>query len=235
MKAYRGTALQFFTGLMLLCSGAAWADKVQPIRLVTLVSPDLPSYRQFSELVDIAFKKLKTPYTLTYNPAERAATSFKSGRFDGDVARAASFNKTYPEAIRVDPPLITADYIAVSKSDAIAPGSWDELAKYRIAYRRGFKSIETYTANVPQRVLTDSNESCVRMVKEDVVDVCVGVAAGFKNIIPLDKQFKVTHVGQSNVYIWLGPQHKELAEKLAGVLADMQKRGDLERIFRDFN
>jgi hypothetical protein len=73
------------------------------------------------------------------------------------------------------------------------------------------------------------------MGKEDVVAVCVGGAAGLKNIAPLDKQFKVAHLGQSNVYIWLGPRHKELADKLGRGLSDMQKRGDLERIFKDFN
>ena len=98
MKTKTMSVLWFFTGLMLmcslLCSGAA-RRRSSADTLVTLVNPDLPSYKQFSDLTDIAFKKLKIPYTLTYNPAERAATSFKSGQFDGDVARTASFDKTY--------------------------------------------------------------------------------------------------------------------------------------------
>lgn len=51
--------VHMFAGLMLLCSSAAWADDIQPIRLVTLVNPDLPSYKQFSDFADAAFKKLK--------------------------------------------------------------------------------------------------------------------------------------------------------------------------------
>lgn len=228
-------AIPVFAGLMLLCACSARADDIPPLRLVTIVNPDLPAYKIFTDFADAAFKKLKIPYTLTYNPGERAAMAFKTGQFDGDIARARSFVKTYPEALRIDPPLFTADYIGISKSDAISPAAWHELSQYRIAYRRGFKSIDAYTANVAQKTLVDSNESCVRMVRDDVVDVCVGVLAGFKNLMPLDKQFRIGNLGQSKIHVWLAPQHKGLAEALGQVITDMQKRGDLEQFFKDFN
>jgi len=230
--------LSVLAASMLWCACAAWAGDLQsapPVRLVTAVRPELPAYKQFSDAMDMAFKALKRPYTLTFNPAERAVTAFKSGLFDGDLPRGPTYDKTYPEAIRVDPALVSALYVGVVRAGGITVASWDDLAKYRIAYRRGFKSIESLTAHVPNKTYADSYESCVRMVRDEHVDVCIAVSAGIKPLLPLDKQFAVHHIGHEKLHLWLGPQHKELAQTLGRVLTEMQKRGDLDQIFREFN
>jgi hypothetical protein len=220
-----------------------------PIKLVTTLPLNLRIGQQVEALTKAAFAKLDVPYTLEYNPAERASKMFENGHFDGDVARVELFAATYPEAIRILPGHQTDYYVMISlaQSKSVADvKSFDQLTDYRVAYRRGVKGIENRTSHVRERTSIDSWESCLAMVISRRVDVCLGILLGYgkagpdKTGTPLGQlllqdsyrqQLVVTQLGESKNYIWLAPQHKNLAARLSAVLKEMEKSGEMAAIF----
>lgn len=232
--------LAFGIGLLLACGwplllGAQ--PQSAPLRLVTILALERPIMVAERQLLDVAFARAGLRYALEFNPAERALAGFQNGSLDGDVNRIATFHQSYADAIRVEPHVQTAFFYAVGNPVATAPASWQDLAKYRIAYVRGFKGIEIRTAAVPQREVTDSDEACLRMAQARRVDWCV-LPADRKGAWPLIAQFGEPMIGALidaiKVYIWLGPQHREAAQQLSRVLREMDRAGELQKIMAPF-
>jgi hypothetical protein len=224
----------FFMALTTCCTMTV-AQEVQPIRLVSPSPIDTPIGHKLSAAVDAAFRRIGTPYTMVYNPAERAVLGFKSGIFDGDVSRARTFGETMPDAIRVDPPLLVGEFVAVANAGGTLPKSWADLTPMRFAYLRGSKAIEANTHDAVSAHPVDSHAACLGMVKLQRVDVCVGLAVDvYSNAVykAEAQQLKAARFAREGSYIWLGPQHRELALKLGAALAEMEKSGELARYFK---
>ena len=210
---------------------AAWAQGA-PLKLVTILALDRPIMVAERTVLDAAFARVGLGFGLEYNPAERALIGFKDGSFDGDVNRIGSFYQSYPQAIRVEPHIQNTYFYAIGISTTAKPAAWADLTRYSIAYVRGFKGIEIRTAAVPGREVTDSDESCLRMAAARRVDWCI-LPAERKGAWPLQAQYadRLTGVLIDNVkvYIWLGPQHADTAQRLTRALRDMEKSGELQK------
>ncbi|MES2297520.1 MAG: hypothetical protein V4582_10780 [Pseudomonadota bacterium] len=210
--------------LLLSTAAPARVEPAKPIRLVTVVLASAPVYAKMGALLDAIFARLKMSYVLESQPGERAVASFKNGEFDGDVGRSAVFSQTFPEAIRVDPSLGAYSFIAISANAAIAPKSWEEAAKYRVAFRRGYKEIEARMEKAPYQSRVNAEDACVGMVKHGRADICLANALQFENSPLLtDPDLHVSVVATAETFIFLGPQHQDLALRMGKVLAAMRK------------
>lgn len=218
-----------------LCSQSALAQEPATIRLVSPGRLDTPIGQKLTSVIATAFGRLHTPYTLVYNPAERAVSGFKAGNFDGDVSRAKSFNETYPEAIRVDPPLVVGEFIAVGNYDSAMPKSWADLNQVRFGYLRGSRAIEANTRDAKNAKVVDSHVACLGMLKLRRLDLCVGLQSdtALNSHSKSDvEEFRVVKFAREGSYIWLGPAHQELAKRLSRTLSEMEKSGELKRLFK---
>jgi hypothetical protein len=228
--------LWWIAALGCLCCAAAWAQGA-PLRLVTILALDRPVMVAEKTVLDSAFARAGLRFSLEYNPAERALIGFRDGSFDGDVNRIGSFGQSYPQAIRVEPHIQNTYFYAIGIPSAAKPASWADLARYSVAYVRGFKGIEIRTAGVPVREVTDSDESCLMMAAARRVDWCI-LPADRKGAWPLQAQYADRLGGllidSVKVYLWLGPQHGEPAQRLARALRDMEKSGELQKTMASF-
>ncbi len=218
-----------------LCSQPALAQEPLTIRLVSPGRLDTPIGKKLTTVIATAFGRMHTPYTLVYNPAERAVSEFKAGNFDGDVSRAKSFNETYPEAIRIDPPLVVGEFIAVGNHDSVMPKSWADLNQARFGYLRGSRAIEANTRDAKNARVVDSHVACLGMLRLRRLDLCVGLQSDTA-LNPQTKtntdEFRVVKFAREGSYIWLGPSHQELAKRLSATLSEMEKSGELKRLFK---
>lgn len=231
MKAKMNRFL-FWLALGMLCDGSAWAQ-AQALKLVVLQPLDSPKVLAIKATLDLAFARSGMRYTLAYNPGERAIVAFRDGSFDGDANRLSTFNQTFPDAIRVEPHLNGAFFYAMSASKAARPVSWADLSRFSVAYVRGYRGIEIRLAQVAVREPTDSEDACLKMAAGKRVDLCILASDRFGEW-PLQAQFgdrlNGTLFDQTKVHAWMGPQHKEAADRLTKVLREMDKTGELQRI-----
>jgi len=215
---------------------AAWAQGA-PLKLVTILALDRPIMVAEKTVLDAAFARTGLQFSLEYKPAERALIGFRDGSFDGDVNRIGSFYQSHPQAIRVEPHIQNAYFYAIGAAATDKPASWADLPRYSIAYVRGFKGIEIRTAAVSVREVTDSDESCLMMAAARRVDWCI-LPADRKGAWPLQAQYAEQLSGvlidNVKVYIWLGPQHADAAQRLTRALREMEKSGELQRSMASF-
>ncbi|MCG2583499.1 ABC transporter substrate-binding protein [Massilia sp. TS11] len=217
--------LRSAAGLVLLaCLHSAGAEPV--LRLVSPTPLDNPMTQHLREILDTAAGRAGIGISLTYNPPARALMAFKSGQFDGDIARARNFNDEMPEAVRVEPALTYGEFLAVTTSETLHPRSWRDLKPYRIAYMRGAKAVESNTREVAAREVVGSYEACVGMAKLGRVDACVGLASVLSLVPELrDPSLRIVRFEREASYLWLAPQHRELAQRLGKVLQKMESQG----------
>jgi len=206
-------------------------------KLVALQPLDRPNLVAERAVLDLAFARAGLQYTLDYNPPERALQSFVKGHFDGDINRVATFNQSYPEAIRVDPHIQSGFFFAIGRGPQPKPASWEGLAGGRVAYVRGYRSIELRTPSSAKREVVSSEAACISMAALDRVDWCV-LGADTRSEWPLQARFggqlTGTLIDSVNVHVWLGPQHKLAAERLSKALDEMEKSGELQRMMAPY-
>lgn len=228
--------------MLLACVGAhaqgpAAPSHAAPLRLVSILALDRPVMVQEKLLLDVLFSRAGVGYTLETVPAERALVDFRNGTYDGDVNRIATFSQSHPEAIRVDPHIQNAFFYAIGVAQGPLPTGWSDLTPYRIAYVRGFKGIEIRTTGVAHHEVANNDESCLRMALARRVDWCV-LPADRKSEWPLRNEFGGQLTGALldavKVHVWLGPQHRELAQTLSRNLRDLERSGSLGRIMGAF-
>ena len=219
-----------------ILSLAIWADEAPgAIRLVTVFPADSVAYKQVSEAMHLAFSRVGTACTVESYPAERAAQLFLKGFADGDATRADGFRKIYPDAIMIDPALFSIEFVGVTYQREIKLESWADLARYRIAVKRGYKVIEANTASVPGRQIVDTDHACIALLKANRVDICVGLMKeiGYSDELKQDSRLQVIKFAEIDAHLFLGPKHQTLATRVSRVLDGMKQHGELARIFKD--
>lgn len=207
------------------------------LKLVALQPLDRPNLVAERAVLDLAFARAGLQYTLDYNPAERALQAFIKGNFDGDINRVATFHQIYPEAIRVEPHIQSGFFFAIGRGGRPQPASWDGLADGRVAYVRGYRSIELRMPPTAKREVVSSETACLSMAALGRVDWCV-LGADTRAEWPLQARFgeqlSGSLIDSVNVHIWLGPQHKLAAERLSKALDEMEKSGELQRMMAPY-
>ncbi|AUH53101.1 hypothetical protein CXB49_21050 [Chromobacterium sp. ATCC 53434] len=221
-----------------LAGGLLWlalADAVsaQTLRLVNLSPLDAPNMLAMRHTLDAVFAEAGLGYTIQYLPPERALAAFMAGEFDGDPNRGPQFRQFFPDAIRVEPHLRTSWYYAISASADVRPRSWADLGRYHIAFLRGLHGIDLMTRHVPRREMPSSQDACIRMALIRRVDLCV-VSSPTADHWPLQETYGAeAHAAvfeHLNIYLWMAPNQRAVADKLSRTMKAMAARGELQRL-----
>ncbi|WP_410499846.1 hypothetical protein [Chitinibacter sp. S2-10] len=213
------------------CILGSAAQAVEPLRLVTVLPPELPATAAHKRFIQDLFQRIKTPYTLEYRPARRAIVEFKSGMFDGDAGRVSLFAAIYPEAIRVNPSFVTIKFYSLSMGNQLNIQNWADLRPYSVAYPRGIVAIESMLAPSERLNPVNSVDVCMKMLKARRVDSCILMNAliSEREIEDARKMFTVQQFAELSVHLWLEPKHRALASQLSAALNQMQLDGSLQR------
>jgi polar amino acid transport system substrate-binding protein len=184
------------------------------------------------QLLKQAYQKLNIPISFIYLPGERSLTLSNSGKLDGEVARLAGIEKTYPNLIRVNVPLQTVILYAYTKNPAITVSDSQSLKPYRIAYLRGVKSIEKQFSGFNLEAITTIQQAFTMLAHNRVDIVITGDAAGATGNLPLAQmgiKKLMPPVYQFSIYHYLNKKHQELIPELETTLAEIVQ----ERLFKD--
>ncbi|MDM4766559.1 transporter substrate-binding domain-containing protein [Pelomonas sp. SE-A7] len=227
--------------LSVLSQDPAWRGRLpSPPRQLKLVGVDIMGSHYSQALrrtLDLAFERSGLRYALSSLPAERAVVDLRTARADGDMARGASYDRTVHGALRVEPAHSSILLLALARPGVAVPARVADMSSMRVAVPRGFKQQEELTRGLPGREIVEGLATCVRMVSQGRVDVCL--MPGYSATDWPGRQAKgpqlVAHVMDSfDVHLWLRPGLEAEARQLSAALQALQRSGELARLMGEF-
>jgi polar amino acid transport system substrate-binding protein len=167
-------------------------------------------------------------------PHERALQNANAGIEDGDLYRAAGFEKDYPNLVQVPQPLLEQDFVAMSRRAGIEVRGWSDLARYSVGYVTGNKILERQLQGVAQQTSVRDNAALFAMLAADRVDVVlinrwVGyLAAQQAGLVVRVQEPALLRVP---MFIYLHRKHESLAPRLATALTEVKRDGTWQRLY----
>ena len=203
------------------------------LRLVSIVPLERPSMVAERALLDLAFARAQLHYTLEFNPPERALERMRQGSVDGDVSRTERFEQFLPAALRMQPHLQNAFHFAFGRPSLPRLGGWADLQPYRVAYVRGFRTVEQRLSGAARCDATSTAQACLQMVELQRVDWCV-LGLPRKGELPPDlslvKPLQAVPIDAARIYLWLRPEQGEAARRLGQALRQLEHSGELQAL-----
>jgi polar amino acid transport system substrate-binding protein len=220
-----------------IAPGLAWAAG-PTLALATgsrepLVSfPGRPGFAE--ELAREALRRIGHELRVVPLPVERALVNANAGIEDGDLYRAAGFEKDYPDLLQVPQPLLDQDFVAVARRPDVQVRGWPDLARYSVAYVTGNKILERQLQGFANVTSVRDNALLFGLLANDRVDVAlinrwVGLVAARQAGIAV----RVLEPALLRVpmYMYLHRKHEALVPPLAVALTDVRRDGTWQRLY----
>jgi polar amino acid transport system substrate-binding protein len=180
------------------------------------------------------FNRVGTDATVVRLPVERALINANAGIEDGDMFRAAGFEKDYPNLVQVPEKVLDFDFVAYATRADVQVREWNDLARYSVGYVTGWKLYER-NARIARDITTvralDQLFQLLAAGRADVVlldrwqGLWLAREAGLA-VRPLDPP-----LARAEMFIYLHRRHAALVRPLAGALAAVKSDGTWQRLF----
>lgn len=188
------------------------------------------------------FRRLGYEFQYTGYPNERAAMVAEDGDVDGEIQRAANYEKVTKNLLKVEEPSFLVIVAAYAVTPGIVLDGWESLknTNYIVEYRRGSKVAQSALPKVvkPEKLSTITTvEQGLKKLITGRIDLFIEqervVAETLRNF---DKgkfdpssvyQAGIMWTGESHVY--LHKKHAALLPKITEVLKAMKQEGVVER------
>jgi polar amino acid transport system substrate-binding protein len=202
---------------------------------VTIGVPEPNTLASMAQAVlRVAYARLGMDFVAQELPLRRALSMASSGEIDGDLMRANAVFQDNPALLQVRVPVAVGIYAAYRRGECPARVSIGELAQYRVAYFRGIRAIEMA---LPQQSLVATNNSwdVLRLLQHNIADYALGMQTETDALLASREVQGICRVSEPVIvqplYHALHKRHAQLLPKLEAVLADMEKKGEISRIW----
>jgi polar amino acid transport system substrate-binding protein len=195
-------------------------------------SPGQPGFVE--EVAREAFRRAGYGLRVVSLPHERALLNANAGIEDGDLYRAAGFEKDYPNLVQVPQPLLEQDFVALSRRADVEVRGWSDLARYSVGYVTGNKILERQLQGVGQQTSVRDNAALFAMLAGDRVDVVlINRWVGYLAVRQAGLVVRVQEPALLRVpmFIYLHRKHESLAPRLATALAEVRSDGTWQRLY----
>lgn len=202
-------------------------------------------FQTYQRIYSMAFRRLGYDFRLEALPVRRSIASANSGVTDGDSGRIPQLAESgdYPNLIKVPETIGYAQVAVFATHSDLRFDSWESLQVLRgtktlIGYSRGFKAVEIqlprYLDERNMYTVTDALQGC-RMLSAKRLNFVIEPRSVMEQLLrtKMCKADNIRLVGILEtvpVYPYLNKKHAELAPKLAEVLHEMKKAGDLKML-----
>lgn len=186
------------------------------------------------ELVREALRRIGHDLRVVPLPVERALMNANAGIEDGDLYRAAGFEKDYPDLVQVPQPLLDQDFVAVARDPSVQVRGWPDLARYSVAYVTGNKILERRLQGFTNVTSVRDNALLFGLLANDRVDVAlinrwVGLLAARQAGVAVHVQEPA--LLRVPMYMYLHRKHEALVPQLATALAEVRRDGTWQRLY----
>lgn len=238
MRRYRRTRRAICLGVATLVAAPGWAAGDAALTLATgareplISTPGRPGFAE--ELAREAFRRAGRDLRVVALPHERALLNANAGIEDGDLFRAAGFEKDYPNLVQVPQALLEQDFVAFARRPEIVVRDWPDLARHSVAYVTGNKILERRLEGFKQVTSVRDNAALMGMLASDRADVVlinrwVGYVAAREAGLTLRAQ--EPPLLQVPMFIYLHRRHEALVPQLAAALAEVRRDGTWQRLY----
>lgn len=167
-------------------------------------------------------------------PLRRSLVMAANGQLDGDLMRAAPVFTEHPTLLQVRVPAALAVYAAYKRGDCPQRISTEELARARVSYFRGIRAIEL---QLPANALLAANNSwdVLRMLQHKLSDYALGMQTETDALLASREMQGICRIQEPVIvqplYHALHERHAALLPRLEAVLAEMDKKGEIARLW----
>ena len=228
----RQTRRAIISGLSALLLPASQPAQLT-IRLARL--GEFPDQIVGGEILSVVYGRLGIAVEFVDVPAKRALMLSSSGELDGEVQRIAGIQRDYPTLLQISPPINYIEPAAFTTGLRFEVRGWQSIRNYRIGIVRGVGSSEDGTRGMQSVVAANNLDSLVRMLDAGRFDVLVtDLFSGSIAVKKLNLASRIRPLTpplqQISIYHYLNERHRDLAEKVAAVLRDMEASGELAQL-----
>lgn len=155
------------------------------------------------------------------------------GVLDGEPARVAGLETRFPHLLRVPVPVIAVDAVVFTNRAKFKVTGWDSLRPYRIGVLSGVKFAADGTRGMQVEAMP-TNEQLFAKLDHGDIDVIVttrieGVLTQHqlkaRNVTMLEPPLETIYL-----YHYLNERHRDLAERLAESLRQMDQKGRIRNL-----
>jgi polar amino acid transport system substrate-binding protein len=186
------------------------------------------------EVARTALDRLGLALTVVPLPIERALANANAGVEDGDLFRAAGFEKDYPNLVQVPQPLMEQEFVGLVVRADVQVRDWPDLARYSVAHITGQKIIERRLKDVPNVTTVRDTDLLLRLLASGRADVAihnrsVALLAARHAGIPL--RALEPPLLKVPMYMYLHRRHEALVPRIAEALAEVRRDGTWQRLY----
>lgn len=180
----------------------------------------------FEAILPSIMKIAGIDYTEIRLPSERALNDLDTGVIDGNGLRLRVLDGQYLNIVRVKEPVEFLDFIAITNQSHVKVETWADLAKYKVAYPKGWKIFE---ANVPQETqsfTTNKQAQLFQLLRRGRVDVVLlsrTIADKLRKDIPIKGlRYLSPPLKSTPAYLYMHKSKKVEASKLSKALRKLK-------------
>lgn len=212
----------------------------RPVLLLNDVNEPPFTTPQGDGFIDIvlaeAFRRAGAELRLIKLPAERGLINANAGIEDGDMARIAGLEQQYPNLIRVPEKLMDWEFVAFSKSTAIA-ANWQAIRQRSVGLIKGWKIYEKHMAGAAQVITADDPAQLFQLLEHNRIEVALYTRWMGQAYIK-QHQMKEIHalmppLATREMFIYMHKRHADRVPKIAEALRTLKREGFYQRIQRE--
>jgi polar amino acid transport system substrate-binding protein len=194
--------------------------------------PGRPGFAE--ELVRDALRHIGYELEVVPLPPERALLNANDGVEDGDLFRAAGFERDYPNLVRVPEALIEDEYVAFSTRPDVVVRQWADLDRYAVAYITGYKIFEREVRDVGNVTLVRNGELLVKLLASGRADVILDerwLGLYGARSAGLAVRVQAPPLATVPMFLYLHRRHESLVGRIAAALAETRRDGRWQRLY----
>ena len=225
--------------ILLTCPTALMANE----KITLSGSDSAMDHYIFANILKSAYATLGINTQFIPLPSSRSLMNADRGLSDGEIARIKGISKKYKNLIRVPIPIMTSGIYALSLNKLPIMG-WPDVAKYKVAYRRGIQIIKNELDKYHiQSSIVNKDPELIRFLLRKRTDIILqdkGLAISsmtqlhsegvdIRSIVFLEPPLM-----EVKLYHYLNKKHKHLLNGIGQALKDMKKSGELDRRIKQY-
>jgi polar amino acid transport system substrate-binding protein len=236
------SAMMVRKGVLVVLVMIALSYSIVAAECIVLVSSEDTKASPYGRWLDLiyseVFRRLGYQFKYVGYPGGRAPIMAESGEVDGEIHRAAEYEKTAKNLMKVPEPSFSVKYIAYAVIPGIVLNGWGSLKdkNYAVEYRRGSQVPEAALTDVvrPEMLskITTAEQGLEKLIMGRIdiyVDQELVVAETLKSL-PRSRfdSLKVYQAGimwTGESYVFLHKKHADLVLKIAEILKAMKQDG----------
>ena len=185
-------------------------------------------------LAEEMFGRVGLDVTLVVLPFERALINANAGTEDGDMFRAAGFEKDFPNLVVVPEKVLDLDFVAYTLRPDVQVRDWNELASYRVGYVTGWKILERNVKAAREITTVRAIDHLFPLLASGRIDVALitpwqGVRLGRPSGLAL--RALEPPLARVPMFIYLHRRHEALVAPLTAALLELKRDGSWQRLY----